>query len=173
MRNAASLGLALAMAIAAPALAQTGRAGPPTLPGLQPNATPPGLVPSTGARPGHVPGVGESYPLSNRASNTGPGNTRSEIAPTLPTPAGGMDATAQNYLRDARNALAMGHTGVAQEAIERAETRMLDRSVVATESGQPDTGPIVSRLGEARRAVGRGDLRMAMQMVDEVLGQTR
>ena len=84
-----------------------------------------------------------------------------------------MDATAQGYLRDARQALARRQTGVAQEAIERAETRMLDRSVIATNAGQPDTSPAVSRLGEARRAVGRGDLRMAMQLVDEVMGQPR
>ena len=50
---------------------------------------PSGLDPATGARPGHEPGVGVSLPLSNNASNIGPADTQSIIAPTLPAPSVG------------------------------------------------------------------------------------
>jgi hypothetical protein len=54
---------------------------------------PSSLDPATGARPGHQPGVGESLPLSNNASNIVPGDTRSTIAPTLPASPVGDSAT--------------------------------------------------------------------------------
>src|SRR5690242_13993731 len=66
-------------------------------------------------------------PQSSQSSNINPGDTRSSIAPRLPTPLAGEDTTPRRYLIDARQALALGRTGEAQEALERAETRLLDR----------------------------------------------
>ena len=56
------------------------------------------LDPRTGARPGHVPGEGVSYPLSPNASNIGGGGPASTIAPTLPAPDVGENATPQQLL---------------------------------------------------------------------------
>src|SRR5579862_2776832 len=83
---------------------------------------PPIVATTAGARPGHVPGIGESLPQSDKASNIGPGDTRSSIAPTLPAPAVGENATPSDYLRDARASLVAGRTGQAQQSLEMAET---------------------------------------------------
>jgi hypothetical protein len=131
--------------------------------------TPPGLNPVTGARPGHEPGVGTSLPLSNNASNTKPSNTQAINAPTLPRSGMGADATTHDYLTAARAALAAGRTGQAQQSLEMAETRALDRSVPQSQGATPSDSPLVSQISDAIHAVGSGDKARAMQCIDLAL----
>ena len=131
--------------------------------------TPPGANPATGARPGHEPGVGKSLPRSDKASNIAPGDTRSNIAPTLPQPPLGENATPQDYLRAARAALAAGRTGQAQQALEMAETRALDRSVAQGQTSTPSDSQLVSRIRDARRALSGRDRAHAIQLIDLAL----
>ncbi len=121
------------------------------------------------ARPGHEPGVGESYPTSNRASNIEGGDTHSRIAPRLPTPAGGKNATAQTYLMDAQRALNARQSGRAQEALERAETYTLTRAVPADAAGTPDNSAMVEHIAAARKALGAGDVATAKAAVGAAL----
>lgn len=130
---------------------------------------PSGVNPTTGAQPGHAPGTGESLPLSDKANNIGHAGTRSAIAPTLPSPAIGEAATAQNYLKAARSALAGGHTGQAQQSLEMAETRALDRSVAPGQTTAPSDSQLVSRIRDARHALGSGDRTHAIQLIDFAL----
>jgi hypothetical protein len=148
LATAALLGM-----IAAPALAQM----------------PSGADPATGARPGHEPGVGESLPRSEKSSNIAPADTRSTIAPTLPSPALGRNATTQDYLRAARAALVAGRTGQAQQSLEMAETRALDRSVAQGQTNAPSDSQLVSRISDARHALGSGDRTHAIQLIDLAL----
>ena len=90
---------------------------------------PPGVDPITGARPGNEIGTGASLPMSDKAGNITPDNTASRLAPNLPSPAIGENATPRDYLIAARTALLTGRTGEGQQALEMAETRALDRSV--------------------------------------------
>ena len=99
MRSVFVATIALAGLTSLAALAQTPASAPPT-----------SLHPESGARAGHVPGVGVSLPRSDRASNIRPSDTR-PVAPTLPAPAVGADATVRTYLRAARTALVAGRTG--------------------------------------------------------------
>jgi hypothetical protein len=124
---------------------------------------------ATGARPGHVPGVGESLPQSDKASNIAPTDTRSNIAPTLPSPGIGADAAPSDYLKAARASLVAGRTGEAQQSLEMAETRALDRSVVADQAGTPSNSKLVSQIGDARRALGNGDSKHAIELIDSAL----
>lgn len=126
---------------------------------------------ATGARPGHDPGVGISLPMSDRASNNGPSDTRSPVAPTLPTPGVGAGGTPRDYLTAARAALAAGQTGQAQEALERAETRALDRPVTAAQMRTPNDSQLIARIGAARRALGHGDRAqaLALALIDQAL----
>lgn len=120
--------------------------------------------PATGARPGHVPGIGESLPRSERASNIGPGTARG-IAPSLPQPAVSDAGDAREYLRAAHEALANGRTGLAQQSLEMAETRMLSRVVpgdVITPSGEE----MVMRIRQARQALDAGQRMQAMQIIE-------
>jgi hypothetical protein len=128
-----------------------------------------GLNPATGARPGHQVGVGDSLPLSNKASNIVPADTRSVIAPTLPSPAAGPNATTRDYLTAARASLVAGRTGQAQQSLEMAETRTLDRSVVQGQTNTPSDSPLVARIRDARRALGSGDRTHAIQSIDLAL----
>ena len=130
---------------------------------------PPLLDPVTGARPGHEPGVGVSLPMSDKASNIVPSDTRSRIAPTLPGSTAGEDATSRGYLRSARSALVAGHTGQAQQSLEMAETRLLDRSVPQGQTNIPSDSQAVARVREARRAMGEGDRAHAIDLIDRAL----
>ncbi len=126
----------------------------------------------TGARPGHEPGVGESLPTSNRASNINASDSRSQVAPSLPTPAIGSNATPQEFLQYAQRALAQRRTGAAQEALERAETAYLNNPAnPADPTSGPVGGPAQQTTAQARQALGRGDIAQAKQLVDQALGQ--
>ncbi len=126
-------------------------------------------APSTDIRPGHVPGVGDSFPASNKASNIVPGDTNSVIAPRLPVPNGGQNASISQFLTDAQNSLNAGQTGQAQEALERAETAMLQRSVPADQASTPDQAPDVKLVAQARDDLARRDVDSAKQAISAAM----
>ena len=130
---------------------------------------PPGANPQTGARPGNEIGTGQSLPRSNNAANIGPQDTRSTIAPNLPSPDVGEDAPSLAYLRAARTALLQGRTGEAQQALEMAETRALDRSVPLFQTNVPSKSPLVDTIQKALNALGTGDRTGAVQFIDQAL----
>jgi len=104
MRSLALSFTVLAGLVGTPVLAQT--AVPTNAQGV-----PPGTNPVTGARPGNDVGTGMSMPMGTRASNIDANNTRSTIAPNLPSPGIGPNANAGDYLREAQSALQAGRTG--------------------------------------------------------------
>jgi len=107
--------------------------------------------------------------FSTRASNILPSDTQSDIAPVLPTPPAGEHASAAQLLRDAQAALDRGQTGLAQEAMERAEARVLSRSMPASEVGTRVRGPVEDKLSQARLALGRNDIAASRALLDEAL----
>jgi len=127
------------------------------------------LDPATGARPGHEPGVGTSLPLSDKASNSGPADTRSVIAPTLPDSAAGEAAGSRDHLRAARSSWIAGRTGQAQQSLEMAETRLLDRSVPQGQTDIPSASSRVAWIREARQALGEGARGHAIELIDRAL----
>lgn len=131
----------------------------------------PGVDPQTGARPGNIIGTGMSEPHSTKASNIGGTDTRSHIAPNLPAPAVGPDATSLHYLQAAQAALAANKTGEAQEAMERAETRLLDRSVALTSTNNVSQNPDVMTIEQARTALGNGDTARATQIITQLIAR--
>jgi hypothetical protein len=130
---------------------------------------PPGLAKDTGARPGHQVGIGDSLPRSDRASNIVAADTRSTVAPTLPAPAVGAGAATHDYLVAARASLVAGRTGQAQQSLEMAETRALDRSVPEGQTQAPSNSKLVSQIRDARHALGSGDHARSMQCIDAAL----
>jgi hypothetical protein len=155
MRTKIFVAAALLAASVMPALAQTSTSA----------------VTDTGARPGNEIGTGNSLPRSDRASNTTAHDTRTQIAPNLPSPQIDENATPRDYLVVAREALAANHTGQAQQSLEMADTRLLHRSVAQGETNEHSNDPLVMRIDEARRALGDGDTRLATQIVDAALAQ--
>lgn len=124
---------------------------------------------ATGARPGHVPGEGESLPKSDKASNILPGTTGSAIAPTLPAPGVADSGGPFDYLRAARASLAAGRTGEAQQSLEMAETRSLDRAMAPGQTASASDSRFVSQIREARHALGSGGVKDAVAFIDLAL----
>jgi hypothetical protein len=120
----------------------------------------------TGARPGNDIGTGMSLPRSDKAGNLNAATTHSELAPNLPAPEG--VETVAGLLATARTALAANQTGAAQEALERAETRALDRSIPAGTERVPDQEAQIGAITRARDALAAGDLRGAIAIIDTV-----
>ncbi len=127
---------------------------------------PPGANPETGARPGNEIGTGSSLPYSDKSSNITPEDTRSRIAPNLPSPPVGENASARDYLAAARTALLQGRTGEAQQSLEMAETRALDRSVPLFQTNVAPRDPLVDEIEQARHALGAGDRGRAVQIIE-------
>lgn len=154
--------LAVAASLVTPALAQ------PAAP-VPPGWVPPGANPVTGARPGNDIGTGMSLPTSDQAGNITPQDTTSPIAARLPDPQVGDDAAIRDYLLNARGALATGRTGEAQEALERAETRALDRSVPLFQTSTPSNDPVVARITQVLQTLGNGDRLEAMRLLEQAI----
>jgi hypothetical protein len=174
------LSTALVLGLITPALAQTGMmpapGSPPAPPGtpvpsyVTPSTeAPAGANPATGARPGNVIGTGMSLPMGSGASNIDAQDTRSQIAPNLPGPALGPNATPVDYMRAAQNALSAGQTGVAQQALEEAQTRLLDRSVAYGQTNNPSDNPAVAQITQALHALAAGDSRQCMQLIQSAI----
>ncbi len=123
----------------------------------------------TGARAGHEIGIGDSLPRSDKASNTDSANSRSTIAPTLPASTIGENGASRDYLINARASLVAGRTGQAQQALEMAETRALDRSVAQSDITKASESAFVARVAAARRALGNGDKAQAIDLIDRAL----
>lgn len=121
------------------------------------------------ARPGNDIGTGQSLPVSNNAGNIGPADTSTPYAARLPSPDIGENASPRAFVEAARTALAAGRTGEAQEAMERAETRLLIRSVRPSQANNPSREPVIQQLTEARHALGQGDRAGAMAKLTAAL----
>jgi hypothetical protein len=117
-----------------------------------------------------APALAQSTPTTNNATNINPQGSPGTYAPRLPEPQAGEDATVRRYLEDARRALATGRTGEAQEALEHAETRLLDRSVAPSRINDPSRNPQANAVAQARLALGAGDRAGAMRIIDASLG---
>ncbi len=125
------------------------------------------LVPAGAWAQAHEPGTGQSGPASSRASNIDGASTGSPIAPHLPTP----DASGgpESFLRAADQALAARRTGEAQQALEMAETRLLDRST-AIGGVAPSDNPQVRAVSAALQALGHGDIGGAQAATRAAMG---
>jgi hypothetical protein len=136
---------------------------------VMPSANPPGAaspVPTADALQDEPHG---SQPVSTKASNTGADQPASTVAPSLPSPNVGSNASARDYLHAARIALATGSTGEAQQALEMAQTRLLDRSTPLFQTNTPSGNPAVEKISSAIKALGAGDRMQAMQLIDEAM----
>jgi hypothetical protein len=123
----------------------------------------------TGARPGNTPGTNNSLPLGNTASNIAPNDTRSPIAPHLPTPQAGEDGSIAQYLASAQRAVKAKHTGEAQQALEMAETRALDRSTLASQANVPDSSPLVKQIQQALDSLSKRDMTGTDQAISQAM----
>lgn len=114
---------------------------------------------------------GAGVPLSKKPANLAPLPSGSVIAPRLPSPSLGENATAKDYLMAARAAISQGELGMAQEALERAETWVLDRSVRPSQVRNQITDPVVEEISGALRALAANNAAEAQRRIDAALGK--
>jgi hypothetical protein len=117
----------------------------------------------------HQPGTGESGPASSSASNIDSSDAHSAIAPHLPEPAQGRNATPEALLHDAQHALMHHKTGLAQQSLEMAETRLLDRSTLPADANTPDQSPEIMDVTKALNALAHHDWEGARQAIHMAL----
>ncbi len=91
-------------------------------------------------------------------------NGSPELANQLPAPPAGV-ITVNGLLAAANAALQAGRTGEAQEALEQAETRALDRSVPQNSGENPISDPLVNDISQARQALGMKDTPAALRSI--------
>lgn len=108
-------------------------------------------------------------PQTAGAGRLAPGGPRSTIAPRLPEPPVPRNDPPQAFLGAARSAVDRGQAGEAQEALERAETRLLDRAVGMNSAQEPDDRRAVLDIGVARQALAAGDRAGTLRAIDDAL----
>jgi hypothetical protein len=103
-----------------------------------------------------------AQPLPPGAFVTQPPST---IVPALPAPAVDDNAAAVDFLNAAEHALSAGRTGETREAMERAQTRLLDRSVPLGQTDRPSDNPAVGLISQGLRALEAGDRATCLRMI--------
>lgn len=97
-----------------------------------------------------------------------PSSGGSTVLSPLPTPDTANELPS-NYLRAAQGALAAGHTGEAREALEMAQTRMLDRAVPLGQTNNPSDNPTVGQISQAIQALSLRDRANCMQLIQTAI----
>ncbi len=85
----------------------------------------------------------------------------------------GDGAGPAQLLSVAITALQQGQTGLAQDALERAETGALIRSTPPSVAGLPDGSPLIQNITAAREYLGAGNLAQAQQTVTLAMAMAR
>lgn len=83
----------------------------------------------------------------------------------LPSPDLPENAKVVDFLRAAQSAIAAGRTGEAENALEMAQTRILDRSVPLFQTQNPSDNPTVVQITQARQALAAGDRNSVLQLI--------
>jgi hypothetical protein len=85
----------------------------------------------------------------------------------LPAPNIDDNAPPAAFVQAAEVALAAGRPGEAEEAIERAESRLLDRDIDPRRIQDPSGNPVIALLAQARDALSGGDRMRAVEILEQ------
>ncbi|HQT77226.1 MAG: hypothetical protein B7Z80_06015 [Rhodospirillales bacterium 20-64-7] len=91
------------------------------------------------------------------------------VQPALRTPDLPEGSKPSEYLRAAAGALATGHYGETEEALEMAQTRMLDRSVPLFQTNNPSDNPVTQQINQARQALAAHDRETCMRFIQDAI----
>lgn len=87
----------------------------------------------------------------------------------LPAPPVSENAPVAEILRAAQSAVVTGRRGEAQEALEMAQTRLLDRSVPLFQTNTPSQDPGVAAVSQALRALAEGDREATLRHIQTAM----
>ncbi|MBU6497791.1 MAG: hypothetical protein KGJ41_00115 [Rhodospirillales bacterium] len=161
MTRAAML-VAAAGTLAMPAFAQTLSPPPAPLGGTAPAQAPAAL---------NAPE--QKLPVTTVPTGLVPSSRPEAVLAPLPVPDMPADATVHDFLVNARQALAAGRAALAQESLERAESRALTRSVRPSRAGDPSGQALVRLISRARAALATGDEAVTTQRIDAAIAAAK
>lgn len=98
-----------------------------------------------------------------------PVTSHSLVLAPLPAPSVAQNSRPSDALHAAQGALAVGRYGEAEEALEMAQTRMLDRSVALGQTDHPSDNPSVIQITQARQALAAHDRAGCMQLIETAI----
>jgi len=102
-------------------------------------------------------------------NNAAPSDTGPPTAHPLPELHLPADEPPRTFLEAARRALEAGRMREAQEALERAETWLLNGSAAHVQAGSPESEHAVLDIGATRRALAAHDRQGAIRAIDDAL----
>jgi hypothetical protein len=105
-------------------------------------------------------------------SDIAPSDTRSATALRLPGPPLPSSESPRALLEAARQALDAGRIGQAQEALDRAETALLNGSGAPVTASPADTQHAILAIGAARHRLAARDRQGAIRAIDDALTAT-
>ena len=88
---------------------------------------------------------------------------------SLPAALLSEEARVSDLLRAAQGSLTAGRKREAGEALEMAQTRLLDRSVPLGETHDPSDNPMVAQIARARQALAGGDRAACLETVQAAI----
>jgi hypothetical protein len=97
---------------------------------------------------------------------------RPVIHSALPAPDLPENAKASDFLHAALSAVVAGRTGQAEESLEMAQTRLLDRSVPLGRTHDPSKNPAVGQIAQARQALSAGDRAACLQAIQAAIASS-
>ena len=108
-------------------------------------------------------------PQTTGARDPAAAGSRSTIAPRLALPTVPADDSPPAFLEAARSAIGRGRTAEAQEALERAETRLLDRAVTVNSMRDSAGRRAVLDIGVARQGLAARNRPGALLAINDAL----
>jgi hypothetical protein len=94
------------------------------------------------------------------------------VLPNLPAPSVDENASPSAFLEAGITAVLTGQLGEAQEALEMAQTRLLDRSVPLFQTHTASDNPAVGQIGKALETLRAGDRAGCVRWIREALNTT-
>ncbi len=94
---------------------------------------------------------------------------QSTVLAPLPSPNVSPDERPSDFLRAAQGALAAGRVAEAQQALEMAQTRMLDRAVPLGQTNNPSDNPTIGQISQARQALAARDRTTSLQSIQAAI----
>ena len=104
------------------------------------------------------------------AQSVTPDDQARVIRSALPPPDVPENSPASAFLRAAQGALATGRLREAQEALEQAQTRLLDRSVPLGQTHTPSDNPAIGQIDQALQALAGRDRATCMHWIETAMG---
>lgn len=108
-----------------------------------------------------------ALPAAALAQPYAPGS-KTVLSP-LPSPSVAEAGRPSDYLRAAQGALVAGRNGEAQESLEMAQTRMLDRSVQMGQTNNPSDNPTVGQISQALQALAARDRASCLRLLQTAI----